>query len=63
MMQAVLMAAARLTLWEVMVDSLLGKSSETGLHRLAEDLLTGGGERGDLQGVQLWDTKPGTQAY
>lgn len=45
------------TLWELMVDSFLSKSSKTGLHCLAEDLLTGGGERRNLQGVQLWEKK------
>lgn len=43
------------TLWKVMVDSLLGKSSKAGLHCLAENLLASWGERRDLQGIQLWD--------
>lgn len=41
------------TLWKVTGDSLLGEASEGGLHRLAEDLLTGRGEGGDVQRVQL----------
>lgn len=43
------------TLWKVTADPLLGEASKTGLHCLAQDLLTSRGKRRDIQGVQLWD--------
>lgn len=50
------------TLWEVHTAALLGEASEGGLYRLAQDLLTGGGERRDIQRVYLYTRDTGARS-
>ena len=42
------------TLWEVHTAALLGEACEGGPYCLAQDLLTGGGERRDIQWIYLY---------
>lgn len=55
-----LLGGGGVTFWEMMEDYFLGKSCKTALHGLAEDFLTGWGERRDLKEVQPWE---GRNAY